>query len=135
MIETEVRMVIWPQKRCSNHYKLWGASKGSAGLRKPFVCLSFINVFGEPKTHFGDLQCQRDRETDRHGTEGCRPARYGGGGGGGGGRRPAAGGPGLRRTWAGVRRHDLEKYPVQVRTLGPASLSFPLHSNHCVYAK
>ena len=62
MIETEVRRVILPQKRCSTHYKTWGASKGSAGLRKPFVCLSFINVFGEPKTHFGDLQ--RDRRTE-----------------------------------------------------------------------
>ena len=57
-------------------------------MRKTFVCLSFFNVFEDPKTHFGDL-CT-ERETDR--TEGCRPARCGGGGGGGGGRRPAAGG-------------------------------------------
>ncbi len=81
MIETEVRRVILPQKRCSNHLKSKGASKGSAGLRKTFVCLSFFNVFEEPKTHFGDLPA----DIYRNSTEGCRPARYGGGGG----RRPA----------------------------------------------
>ena len=33
-------------------------------MRKPFVCLSFINVFGEPKTHFGNLFPYRDMERD-----------------------------------------------------------------------
>ena len=88
MIETEVRMVIWPQKRCSNHYKLWGASKGSAGLRKTFVCLSFINVFGEPKTHFGDLHFQTDRERDTGLRVAGRPATAAAAAAAGG-RRPA----------------------------------------------
>ena len=120
MIETEVRMVIWPQKRCSNHYKLWGASKGSAGLRKPFVCLSFINVFGEPKTHFGDLQTDGDRQTGTGLRVAGRPATAAAAAA-----AAAAGGPGLGRTWAGVRRHDLEKYPVQDERSAPPPFLFP----------
>ena len=65
MIETEVRRVNLPQKRCSNHLKSKGASKGSAGLRKTFVCLSFFNILGEPKTHFDDLREETDRETGK----------------------------------------------------------------------
>ena len=54
-------------------------------------------------------------------------------GGGGGGRRPAAGGPGLRRTWAGVRRHDLEKYPVQDERSAPPPFLFPFTPTYSVY--
>ena len=112
-----------PKNVAQTIIKYRARARGRPGCANPLFACRLSTFSGSPKrTLATSVRRETERQTDRHRTEGCRPARYGGGGGGGGGRRPAGRASAVR---AGVRRHDWEKYPVQVERSAPPPFLFP----------